>query len=65
MWIVWCSCVQGVARGSKELMRDAQKAKSRPFEVRPRQRANLYYNYDTRHRHPSINNNVSHFQTQN
>lgn len=61
MWIVWCRCVHGVAGGSKELMRDAQKAKSRPSDVRPRQRANLYSNYDARHRHPSINNKASNF----
>lgn len=36
----------GVARGLKELMRVAQRAKSLP-DVRPRrQRANLYSNYD-------------------
>lgn len=61
MWIVWWSCVHGVAGGSKELTRDAQKAKSRPSDVRPRQRANLYSNYDARHRHPSINIKASIF----
>lgn len=43
---VWGEKVWGVARGLKELMRAAQRAKSLP-DVRPRrQRANLYSNYD-------------------